>query len=317
MGDKMGGPACHHVQRDESAAPVPPAGAATWAPLGAARAGVPGSSPQASPLPSGRPDGWQGRRDSRSAPLPGTEVSVRKSPATGCGAVGRAARGPGGRDQVGRGAPRMAGACVPAPPSGPAAGTGPHQAGASLGGRAAHSQGSAREPSTEGPGPPGPGPRASLPGPWLQTKMGRFAQLLPGGTELRPGSGEGVPGKVPPGLAWQVEARTRRGSGRLALPTLCTAAAEGAQRLRSGAGPFAEKGPPCAVATIVRSDRAHGRPAGRPPPLPGLGFVSGRGRAGIPSVPWSGGLRAFPGRSGRSARSGPVASAFVQGRPER
>ena len=100
MGDKMGGPACRHVQRDESAAPVPPAGAATWAPLGAARAGVPGSSPQASPLPSGRPDGWQGRRDSRSAPLPGTEVSVRKSPATGCGAVGRAARGPGGRDRV-------------------------------------------------------------------------------------------------------------------------------------------------------------------------------------------------------------------------
>lgn len=135
-------------------------------------------------------------------------------------------------------------------------------------------------------------PRATClpPGPWLQTKMGRFAQLLPGGTELRPRSGEGVPGKVPPGLAWQVEARSRRGSGRLALPTLCTAA-EGAQRLRSGAGPFAEKGPPCAVATIVPSDRVHRRLAGRPPPLPGLGFVSGRGRAGITSVPWSGGLR--------------------------
>lgn len=55
------------------------------------------------------------------------------------------------------------------------------------------------EPQHQGAWTPGPGSRASLPGPWLQTNTGHFAQTIPAGTELRPRAGERASGKVPLG----------------------------------------------------------------------------------------------------------------------
>lgn len=282
--------------------PFPPT--ATWACLGAARAGVPGSSS----LPSGPTEGWPGtglgRGDSCSAPLPSADASQRKSPATVCGrgggAVGHAAGAPGGRGQAARSA--QEGMCLGPPGPG---GRGP------LPRQGHHSQGSSQQHGTQGSGP-----RAPLPGSGPTPRRDTWPPALPEGAEA-PGLGGGIR-DGPPGLAWQVAAR-RNGAGKRA-PGPSPRCARCAQGRRGSSWSFHREGPflraraPASITTCASDPSIVGTEVGRGAQhrSTGLdasaGFVSGRGRAGTACVPGR--------RSQAPWEEMTVASTFPRGQPE-